>query len=248
MTLREVSENLGKLAFDKRSNHVVWILSLGAHIPQVSVRTLSGRTGSANPEDLAILDSAVQEWRDVYNSTPVQQEAKAASDERMFTAGDQVVLQSGGPVMTVNRYLPDSIVECAYFYENDRFIAVEVSEKALLLVESHQDLVAVTSSPVEPSSSGSEPDPSSCAASQPAPINQQESKPWFYRKTTKYLKLSDGDGAGSVSVDFLLTQSYGRIPTDEMGTELSLTFFNGFGFGQINLDYEQIDQLRSLFY
>lgn len=177
MTLREVSENLGKLAFDKDSNSTVFIVSLEKDLPSpVTVKTVGGIKGSVLPEDLVLLDSSIQEWYKVYQSTPV-----------------------------------------------------------------------LTDSP-QLDKSGSEPDPSSCAAPQPAPINQQESKPWFYRKTTKYLKLSDGEGAGSVSVDFLLTQSYGRIPMDEMGTELSLTFFNGFKFGQLNLNYEQIDQLRSLFY
>ena len=51
-----------------------------------------------------------------------------------FKSGDLVVLKSGSPVITVNKYNDSSSIECMYFNPTEnKFLLIDIQENALEL-------------------------------------------------------------------------------------------------------------------
>jgi len=51
-----------------------------------------------------------------------------------FKSGDLVVLKSGSPVITVNKYNDSSSIECMYFNPaENKFLLIDIQENALEL-------------------------------------------------------------------------------------------------------------------
>ena len=51
-----------------------------------------------------------------------------------FKSGDLVILKSGSPVMTVNKYNDSSSIECMYYNTTEnKFLLIDIQENALQL-------------------------------------------------------------------------------------------------------------------
>lgn len=254
MTVREVSENIGQLAFHKRLNMTFWIelLSEGSTIrpPEVKVRSLTGRHSHFKPDELELLDPQIHEWYKVWASTPAEATKPEVTNispatEAKFQIGDQVEFLSGGPIMTVTKETGiGSTLACSWFYEGVTYVTEEIPGAALRLVKKVGDLTKELNE-TKSTGSGSEPDPASQLAAH-AGTEPQTEEPYYNQVTDKNLDL-----VGNGNRLNLMSRRYGGRVQEGRKQELMivLTWTNESGVvGQIALTPEQIGALHSFGY